>query len=151
MRKLQWGETPTLWASEWRFRSQLSGTGKLLKPWALHFPGCFQGITEAGSRPLLRPLSSTHQSAAPPHAHLPWHRPLEAPPCWTEDFPCLAVHPAPDPSLPEAVNSLAHRAVSRTCRPRLWDSGSLPPMDCSVCLCVCECVYYNSLRLLECE
>ena len=35
----------------------------------------FQGITEAGSRPLLRQPSSTHTSAAPRHAGRPWRSP----------------------------------------------------------------------------
>ena len=52
----------------------------------------FQGITEAGSRPLWRQPGSTHQSAAPCHTDDPWHQPLEALPCWTKDFVCLAAH-----------------------------------------------------------
>ena len=36
-------------------------------------------------------------------------------------------------------------SVSQTCKLRLWDLGSLSPIDCSVCVC------YISLRLLECE
>ena len=55
-----------------------------------------QGITEAGSRPLLRQPSSTHQSAAPWHADLPWHQLMEAPPCWTEDFAYPSAHLAPE-------------------------------------------------------
>ena len=45
-----------------------------------------------------------------------------------------------DPFLQDADKSFAHCAVSRTCRLRLWDSGSLSPIDCSVCVCVCVCV-----------
>ena len=49
----------------------------------------FQGITEAGSRPLLRQPSSTHQRAALHHTDLPWHWPRDALPSvlhWTEDI-----------------------------------------------------------------
>ena len=52
----------------------------------------FQGVTEAGSRPLLRQQTSTLQSAAPCHTDLPWHQLSEALPCWTEDFVCPAAH-----------------------------------------------------------
>ena len=44
------------------------------------------GITEAGSRPLLRQPSSTHQDAVPRHADLLTAMLLEALPCWAEDF-----------------------------------------------------------------
>ena len=86
----------------------------------------FQGITEAGSRPLLRQPSSTHQSAAPHHADFPCHWPPEALPYWTEDLPCCPPGSG-GPSLHDADNSLAHRADSQTFRLRLWDSGSLSP------------------------
>ena len=56
----------------------------------------FQGITEAGSRPLLRQRSSTPQSAAPCHADLPRHQPPEALPCWIADFVHPAAHLAPE-------------------------------------------------------
>ena len=56
----------------------------------------FQGITEAGSRPLLRQLSCLHQGAAPHHIDLPWHRPLEDLPCWTGDFTCPAALLTPE-------------------------------------------------------
>ena len=54
-----------------------------------------QGITEAGSRPLLRQLS-TYQSAAPCHTDLLWHQLPEALPCLTEDFFYLTAHLAPE-------------------------------------------------------
>ena len=97
----------------------------------------FPGVTEAGSRPLMRQPSSTHQRAAPCHAGLPWHQPPGALPAGRRTSPALLSAwlrrsfligrwrlPCPP------------RAVSRTCRPRLWDSGSLSPMDCCVCVCV---------------
>ena len=77
----------------------------------------FQGITEAGSRSLLRQPSSTLQSAAPCHVDLPWHRPPEALPCCPPG--------SRDPSLQDSEDSLAHHAVSQTCRLRLRDSGWL--------------------------
>ena len=52
----------------------------------------FEGIAGADSRPLLRQLSSTHQSAAPRHTDLPWHRLADALPCWTEEFVYSPVH-----------------------------------------------------------
>ena len=114
---------------------------KIQKGGILHF----QGITEAVSRPLLRLLSSTHQSAVPHHADLPWRRPPEVLPCWTEDFVCPAAHLVPEllpckrltAPLPPVL------PVFWMCRLRLWDSGSLSPIDCCVC--------YISRRLLECE
>ena len=107
----------------------------------------FPGVTEAGSRPLRRQLSSTCQRAAPHHAGLPWHRPLGALPAGRRTSPALLSAwlrrsfligrwrlPCPP------------RAVSRTCRPRLWDSGSLSPTDCCVCVSV-----LCFPRLSECE
>ena len=93
----------------------------------------FQGIIEVGSRSRWRQTNSTHQSAAPRPSDLPWHRPPETLPCWT--LPCCPPG-SRGPSLKDADNSLAHRAVSRTCRLGLWDSGSLFPTDCCVCVCV---------------
>ena len=106
----------------------IRGTKAFIKgPWRAE-DTTLKRITEAGSRPLLKWLTSTRQSAAPRHAGLPWHWPLEALPCWTEDL--IWPHCPPgsrDRSLPDADGSLAHHAVSRTCRLRLWDSGSLSP------------------------
>ena len=106
----------------------------------------FQGITEAGSTPLLRQQSSTHQGAAPCHTDLLWHQLPEALPCWMEilHLPCFPPG-SRESSLQNADNTLAHCAVSQTCRLRLWDSVSVSPTDCSVCVCDIF------LRLLECE
>ncbi|KAF6104240.1 hypothetical protein HJG60_011240 [Phyllostomus discolor] len=70
-------------------------------------------ITEAGSRALLREPSPTHQSAAPPHAELPWigrqrllpaARGLGLPRCPPGSG---------DPSWQDADNPLAHLLSSR--------------------------------------
>ncbi|KAF6086341.1 hypothetical protein HJG60_008506 [Phyllostomus discolor] len=80
----------------------------------------FQGIIETGSRPLWRQLSSTYQSVAPLHNDVHWNWPLEVLLCWTEDFTCPC-YPSgsEDHSLQDADNSLAHCAISQTCRLRL--------------------------------
>ena len=109
-----------------------------------------QGITEAGSRPLMRQPSSAPHRAAPCHSDFPSigisHQRLGL-------LDSLRLPGCPpgsrDPSLQDADESLAHHAHSRTCRPRLWCSGSLSPIDCSVCVCVCVC--YIPLRLVERE
>ena len=49
----------------------------------------FPGVTEAGSRPLMRQPSSTHQRAAPCHAGLPWHQPPGALPAGRRTSPAL--------------------------------------------------------------
>ena len=95
-----WPEQPSLqngnthrgsWA-----HSPLTVKGTLIKrPRRVEY-STFQGITEAGSRPLLIQPSSIHQSAASCHADLPSHRPLEALPSWTKDRDCPAAHLALD-------------------------------------------------------
>ena len=93
-----------------------------------------QGVTEAGSRPLLRQPSSTHQRAAPRHTDLPWHQLMEAPPCWTEDFTCPAAHLAPE-ILPCKTLTIPLLPVLSP-GPADWDSGTqvhYPPiLSCDV-------------------
>ena len=102
------------------------------------------------ARPLLRQPSFTHQSAAPRHAGLPWHRVPEALPCWMEDFTSPAAHLALEilPCKMLTTPLPPPRAVSWTCGLRLWDLGLLSPTNCSVCVCVCVCVCCISLTLL---
>ena len=49
-----------------------------------------KGMTEVGFKQLLRQSSSTRQSDAPRHTHIPWHWLPEALPCQTEGFVCPA-------------------------------------------------------------
>ena len=94
------------------------------------------GIAEEGSRPLLRQPSSTHHSAAPCHADLPWHWPREALPCCPsgsrESFWKTLKTPLPTVPSPRPID---------------WDPGTwlcYPPL-------IVLCVLYISLRLSECE
>ena len=105
----------------------------------------FQGITEEGSRPLLRQPSFTHQSATPRHADLPWYRSLEALPWWTEDFVFSAAHLAPE-ILPCKMLTTPLPMVL-TPRPADRDSGTWAHYSHSlICVCVCVCVIF----LLDC-
>ena len=94
-----------------------------------------QVVTEAGSRPLLRPLSSMHQSAAPRHSHLPWHQPPGALPRWTKDFICPAAHLAleilPCKMLMTPLPTLLSPG------PADWDSGTGVHYLPHWLLCVC--------------
>ena len=86
----------------------------------------FQGITEAGSSPLLRQPSSTPcwsplVSAGGGSSLLDWGLRL---PCWPPG--------SGDPSLQDSDRALAHWAVSQTCRLRPWSLGFLSPIDCCV-------------------
>ena len=103
-----------------------------------------KGVTEAGSRPLLRQLSSTHQNDAPRHADLPWHQPPEALPFWSEDFICPAAHLALEILPCKMLTTPLPTVLSPG--PAHWDLG-LRFLILHWLLYVC----YISLRLLACE
>ena len=65
---------------------------------------------------------------------------------WGLHLPCCPPG-SRDPSLKDTDGSLAHYAVSQTCRLRRWDLDLLSPIDCCVCVYVCVIVF----RLWECE
>ena len=93
----------------------------------------FQGITEAGSRPLLRQPSSTYQSAAPHHADFPAiGHPRRCP---TGRRTCPAAHLALE-VLPCKMLTTPLPTVL-TPRPSDRDSGTRVhylPTDCYVCV-----------------
>ena len=105
----------------------------------------FQGIAEADSRPLLRQLSSTHQSAAPCPADLPWLWLPEALPCWTEDFICPAAHLAL--AILPCKTVITPLLTVLSPGPTDLDSGTWVHYSPLIALCVC----YISFQLLECE
>ena len=103
----------------------------------------FQDTTEADSRPLLRQLSSTHQSAAPCHDDLPWHWPPEALPCWTDDFACPVAHLATEILPCKMLKTPLPTVCLLDLQTEILELGfTIPPL-----IVVCMC--YISLRLLE--
>ena len=95
----------------------------------------FQGITETGFILLLR-LAEPHtpESCSPP-CQSPLVMAAGGSALLDQEL-CLSCCPrgSGDPSLQDAVYSLAHYADSQTCLLRLWDSGLLPPINCCVCV-----------------
>lgn len=72
-------------------------------------------------------LSTTHQGAAPRRTDLLMAVPPETLPAGQRTASALPPPSSRDSTLQDADGSPAHRAVLGTQRPRLWDSGSLPP------------------------
>ena len=106
------------------------------------------GVTEEAFGPLLRPLSSTYQSAAPHHADVSWFRPQEALLYWIKTVPLRPMRPALC-TVQGRISPLDYHAT-RFFLARCWQLPCLYHVVCWTHWLWLWDSYYIPPRLLQC-